>query len=352
MKYKELLDLIKSSKRILITSHLSPDPDAIGSSLFVYNILKENFKDKEFVINIEGGAGTALMFLNNAKDISDNKLSDQCREFNPDLIIVTDVNSFSRVTKSLEELNEYLRNNKTSVAFIDHHGLDGHDNADFYLDNRAASCCEEVYKVFYEDFGLKLPEGYKECLITGILADTGNFIYPKIDYKDTFRIVLSLLKDGLVIESVVDQMSSYNKLQLNIVSELIGNIVVEKDYVYSFLSDQYIEDNVVGKMSATDFKSAKNLFVNFYLKIVDNRKFGFLVAFDPRVIDERTYNGSFRSRSDGVDTTVFTKLLGGDGHKFASGFSFEAPNLEEAIKIVKKVIEDNLEKAVEGGKAK
>src|SRR3972149_11869641 len=90
--------LIKNSQKILITSHISPDPDSVCSTLLLAQALQSNFSDKEVVINLEE-LPEGLEFLKGFERIHNKPLDESLRSFRPDLFIILDANSFARCTR-------------------------------------------------------------------------------------------------------------------------------------------------------------------------------------------------------------------------------------------------------------
>ena len=117
-EYTELRKLVAKSRNIVITTHLIPDGDAIGSELAVYSYLKARKKS----VNIINHSFTPdnLIFLDPEKLISvflKEKEKNEKLIKKADIIFILDTNEFSR-TKSMEQ---YIRNSKAKKVCIDHH---------------------------------------------------------------------------------------------------------------------------------------------------------------------------------------------------------------------------------------
>ena len=97
MEYVQLNDIIKSSKNILIISHLNPDGDTLGSMCGLYSAIYDNFKKKPSMLLMSKlpEVYTFLPYVLEAKYISDY---DKSREF--DLVINVDVASYDRMFES------------------------------------------------------------------------------------------------------------------------------------------------------------------------------------------------------------------------------------------------------------
>ena len=106
------MDLIKTSKKILITSHFGPDPDAIASCLFTFGIIKTNFPDKILKITNEGQVPQSLKSLEYFDEIVTEDFVNSLSNFNPDLIIVLDCPSIDRVSREQSQnARDYIEKN-------------------------------------------------------------------------------------------------------------------------------------------------------------------------------------------------------------------------------------------------
>ena len=94
MDYSKLNDIIKSSKNILIISHVNPDGDTLGSMCGLYSAILENYKKKcdMMAISKVPDVYSYIPHLNEVKNID---YYDKSREY--DLIINVDVAAIDRI---------------------------------------------------------------------------------------------------------------------------------------------------------------------------------------------------------------------------------------------------------------
>jgi nanoRNase/pAp phosphatase (c-di-AMP/oligoRNAs hydrolase) len=100
---ENLKQLVEQSGAILITSHISPDPDAISSVLLLSETLRANFKDKKIVAVMEEKPSQDLAFLQGYRNISFQLIEKAVRSELPQLLIIVDANSFKRVSRESGE---------------------------------------------------------------------------------------------------------------------------------------------------------------------------------------------------------------------------------------------------------
>ena len=214
-----MIDKLKTalghSKKILITTHKSPDGDAIGSSVAWYHFLKAQGKEALIVLPDEP-ADFLVPFLNDIdfliyeKDAAriDASLS------NFDLLFCLDYNAPSRVGKNMELM---LGNVKCSKVMIDHH-----QNPEEFCEiviSRPEICstCQLIYECIDEMDGLEfLTKSCCEAIYLGMLTDTGSFRYPSVTAK-THRILAHLLEMGVEhfkIHEAIFDVNTLDKIQL------------------------------------------------------------------------------------------------------------------------------------------
>ena len=56
----KLLKLLATKKRILVTTHSHPDPDALGSSMGMLHLLRTNLKDANVHFSVKGQVGGGI----------------------------------------------------------------------------------------------------------------------------------------------------------------------------------------------------------------------------------------------------------------------------------------------------
>lgn len=175
----KLRSLLDDSDRIVILTHMSPDGDAIGSSTAMQRILATMGKEARIVIPDMMLAG--LRKLPGAKEAVDaTRYPDFAAQLiaDADLIICLDFNELSRIGR----LAGHVEKCTAPKVLIDHH-LNPSDFATLTISRPAASStCYVLFKVLcgLELFG-EIDRKTAECILTGMMTDTGNFSYNAAD---------------------------------------------------------------------------------------------------------------------------------------------------------------------------
>ncbi|PCI96834.1 MAG: phosphoesterase [Flavobacteriales bacterium] len=324
-KIKEVLD---SSKLIVITTHKSPDGDAIGSSLALYHFLKK--KGKEVSVIVPDSFPSFLNWMVETENIihydTQTEAADNIIE-KADVIFSLDYNSLTRIAGLR---NPIEKSNATKIV-IDHH-QDPQEFADHYfVDTDSCSTCQLIYE-FIENLGEldKLDKVIGECIYCGVMTDTGSFRYPSTTSK-THQIIANLLDLGVEnskIHQEVYDNSSEHRLRL------LGYALTEKMVVLTNHNAAYISLSQEELKRFSFKKGDTEGLVNYALSIA-GIKFAALITEKEDMISL-----SLRSKDDFYVNKIANEHFSGGGHIYASGGMLET-TLEEAISRVEAVMKSN-----------
>ncbi len=196
-------EIITSRDRVLIMGHKLGDVDCFGAAIGIYRIAKSLDRRAQIVINDITTSVQPLieMFQNNREYEPDMFLKSQqaieTAESNTVLIVV-DVNK-----PSLTECPELLKICK-SIVVLDHHrqGTERIENATLsYVEAYASSTCEMVSEILqYIDDGVRIKVEEADCMYSGIMIDTNNFM-TKTGVR-TFEAAAFLRRNGADVTRV------------------------------------------------------------------------------------------------------------------------------------------------------
>lgn len=331
--------LLKPAEKILITSHISPDPDAVCATLVIGTTLKLNFPDKKVFMVLEEKPGRDLSFLSGFEDISFGNVLDATREYNPDLFIILDAMNFQRVSRSDNEQLEALVKDelKAKVAIIDHHTKLGLIDSSIYINSGLPATAQEAYRILFKELSMRKPEGFAQTTLLGIVSDTSRFKYINPKHRETFEAVSELLDAGASIEAQEYQLERYSKQQMDVFSILAKNSIDSREgYTYSYINGSEIES-----ANGEAVKTACEIFTDQFIRNIENNYWGFIVY--PEVVNgKESYSVSLRSVGDAKDVSEIAGRLGGGGHVAAAGAKgIKAKNASEAIEKVIQAIKNS-----------
>lgn len=207
--------LIEKSRRIVITCHLSPDGDAMGSSLGLCRVLRNLGKDVRVIT--PDTPPRYLMFLPGAEQImiySRYEAFAKRALADADLIFCLDYNDPKRVDLVAPSL---LASNGKKVM-IDHH-LGPDSFPDLVISHPEVSSTSALIFMVLDALGLehKIDTEAAMAIYTGMMTDTGNFSYNSNDPR-LYQIIARLLDKGINKDEIYKAVyftNSVNRLRLN-----------------------------------------------------------------------------------------------------------------------------------------
>ena len=318
---EEIWNEIKCSKNILMTLHAMPDGDSLGSCTAFKRVIEQNTKATVTLVSQDPiSESMSLMPLTKevqfGKDIADLNLN----AF--DLFLVLDTSEVSRLGKNKPEFK--IPENLKTIN-IDHHHTNPYFGQINYIRSELPSCCSVIFSIF-RDLKIKIDKETATRLLLGICTDTGFFTYQNSEKA----IEEASLLIGLGAEYVKDIASPilYNQpLRLKKYFGLLFTklrINKEKNFAYSILSQEEIKPF---NLNMAEIRLGIN-----EMSLIG----GFDFVFNLIEIEDGI-KGSFRS-TKGINTSIFSKALGGGGHKAASAFILPKMPLEKAEKLVLETI--------------
>jgi phosphoesterase RecJ-like protein len=338
-----LRKLIESAGKILVTSHISPDPDAVSSALLLATTLEENYSNKNISIILEENPED-LEFLPNYQKVNYGPLLEALKNQKPDLFIVVDTNTYDRASRfDGEEIRQLIKSmeGEIKIVILDHHQPDGKDSSDVYINLGGIAAVQDIYEILFEGLNYKKPDGYVMTTLTGIYSDSGGFSYPSSKYKITFRIVAELIENGGNLEKVKRNLASYSEEQMEVIGELIRNLSHYRNYTYSYLSDDYVSRWINKQKSLPALNAGCKLFIDQFIRNIEDRVSGFVV-YPNTLAGGGEYAVSFRSIGGAVNVAELARRLGGGGHIPAAGAKFKAATIEDALDKVKSAVEEKI----------
>ena len=184
MNYPEMiLGRIREYKRIIISRHVRPDGDAIGSTQGLKEILRLTFPEKEIYL-INEDYSDYLSFLGG----EDAQLDDEM--YCDALLIVLDTASVDRISNRKYPLAK-------EIIKIDHH-IDIKPYGDIsWVEDQRSSLCELIVS-FYASLRdeLKINSHAATCLYTGMVTDSGRFRFNTVT-GETLRLASLMLDCGI-----------------------------------------------------------------------------------------------------------------------------------------------------------
>jgi phosphoesterase RecJ-like protein len=319
-------ELIRQPKRIVITTHIKPDADALGSSLGLANYLLAKGHTVQVITPTDYPDFLAWMKGNeeviNFEDKNERKSAELIKD--ADIIFCLDFSTLSRI----EKVGELVATSKAVKVLVDHHLSPG-DFSDFsFWTLDAAATAEIIYRMIVEAGDRKyIDKDIAECLYAGIMTDTGSFRHPSTTSR-VHRAVADLIDCGADVTRVSRLIYDNNSLDR---LKLLGFAFSQKLQVIPDMNVAYF---VLSKADLKNFNSQNGDtegLVNYALSIKGIVMAATIIERDDKV------KLSLRSVGDFSVNDFARKHFEGGGHKNAAGGS-SPDDLDSTVEKFKRII--------------
>lgn len=310
-----ICDAINRANKVGIFTHLSPDGDAIGSSLALYLGLKQLKKDVDVIVDDYSKCFNFLPSIGDIKKHGDEHY---------DLAIVVDCASKVR----LFDVKGSFDKSDVTIA-IDHHISNTYFARYNYVEGNSPAACKTLIKIF-KRLGISINLEIGTCLMAGIITDSGGFRYSNVD-DETFEFAATMLDVGVDISDIY-----YRTFDVKTKSQFgLSRIAMDRLKFYSkdriALTYVTLDDMKKVKAEVGDHEGIVNVGRNIE---------GVEVSVFLRQDEDGGYYVSLRS-NDLVNVSDIAEVFGGGGHEKAAGCIFNC-SLEDAIKNLIKEINKKL----------
>ncbi len=298
-RFQEVVD---AANTIILTSHIRPDCDALGSELGMAMLLEQKGKQ----VRIVNGHATPpnLAFIDPENRIQTFGEDVQGDEINDaDLLIVLDTSAWAQ----LLPMQEWIQNFPGKKAIVDHHVSEDDLGAELFK-NTTAEATGRLVVECADALGCKITPEMAMPIFAAVATDTGWFRFPSASHG-TYQVGSRLVEAGASpagIYSELYERETGGRIRLR--GRVLSRIAVELDgklaHTY-ILKDDYEETGAL----PTDTEDL----VNHCMEING-------VEFAVIMIEQTTggFKISFRSRCDVACNEVAGQFDGG-GHKAAAG---------------------------------
>jgi phosphoesterase RecJ-like protein len=305
----EIVEVLKSEDDFLLTAHLKPEGDSIGSQLALKLALLEIGKTAT-VVNDDPVPGIFEFLPHSETVVTPEKMNGI-----PSVSVVLDCGQWDRLGKSGD-----LARRAATVLNIDHHpdteGLGKYN----YIDPVASASGEQVYELTRR-LGIMNPD-IAVCIYVAIVSDTGGFRYSNTT-PDTHRITSELMKQGVKSNEVAYKLYESDPPGLVVAMGLaLSELQVKDGVAWTHLTkDGQQKAGVWGGPLETE------KIIRQMRTISDIRVVAFFTEMEGGQVKV-----NLRARP-GFDVGVLAKDMGGGGHRQASGCTIDGhlPEVEKRV---------------------
>lgn len=182
-------EIVSQANRIVLTSHIRPDCDALGSELGMAGILKQMGKE----VRIVNGQKTPpnLAFIDPQQQIKaiDEQITRQ-ELADTDLIIILDTSAWIQ----LGAVGEWMKEHSCKRIVVDHHESEDDLGAEMFK-NKQAEATGAILANAAGELGCQLTPEIATPLFAALATDTGWFRFPSAKAA-TYRTAAALIDAG------------------------------------------------------------------------------------------------------------------------------------------------------------
>ncbi len=288
----EVAKKISDAEKILVTAHINPDGDAIGSTLAMLQILRT--MNKKVFAYIDDKLPKNFVTLPFAEEI---QRPQENEKISADLLIILDT-APDRIGKVLEITDAPILN-------IDHHITNKNEENFLYVEATAAATCEIIFHLT-KILGANITEDIAICLYTGLATDTGFFNYSNTK-PATFRAAAELVECGVKPNLIAENVEKRTAREVQVTSAALQTAKLFYD---GKVVGMFIDENLAKKTDTTEG-------LIDLIRVIDSVDVAFLLTCK----GEKICRVSMRSKT--VDVSKIAQKLGGGGHVRAAGCTLE-----------------------------
>lgn len=288
---KSIYKKIKEFDKIVIARHIGADPDALGSSIGLREIIKATFPKKE--VYAIGASSSKFKYMGQVDKFKDESFDDT-------LLIVLDTPDLKRID-GVKDISKFK-----DVIKIDHHPAIDNFGSISWVDDNESSVCQMIIDLVYST-KLKMTKYAAERLFMGLVSDTNRFLFYYTTPK-TMSLVSKLINDtNIDFTNLYDDLYARPLSEMRLQGYMFQNMIVtDNGFAYIKLTDEIIRKFEV------DPASSGNLVNNF-----NNINEVLVWVTFSEDIKQKLIRVNARSRGP-IINKVLEKYNGG-GHKFSSG---------------------------------
>ena len=294
-----------SNDDFIVTSHISPDGDNIGSTLSMYYALNKLGKNVYYVLDDNPPQ--------NLKFLVENMNILKSEEVNLDSynIVALDCGDKNRIC-----ISQNLIDNAKKIICIDHHASNDYYGDFNYIDTEASSTCELVYNLLVE------------C------EKNENINIIDEDVATCFEMAKELLLKGAKKDTIIQKVFQSNPYNYY---KLLGEALNTLDIVDGKIASITITKEML-KRNVISFNDVDG--ITSYTRDIEGVEVGILL----KEKKENEVKVSLRSKNY-VDVSKLAQSFNGGGHIRAAGCT-----IYSSIEDAKKKIVEAVVKAVQGEK--
>lgn len=305
---QKLAQLLRDSSRIVLTTHIRPDCDALGSQLALCRLL--DFLGKQPLAVNAFEVPRHLRFIDRYGQLRHLE-EPSCQQFitEADLFLIVDTSAWAQ----LGDMAEVIRRSPARKAVIDHHVTADDLGAERFCDPSAEATGRLVYALA-KSVDMPIDQEFAWYIFLALATDTGWFRFASVNAA-TYQLAAELVSYGVSAAEVYRQLYETETLgRIRLIGQALGRVQLDGNgrLIYSWLDREDFE--LTGALPS-DSEDIINLML-----AVEGVEVAVLFIEQP----SRAMKISLRSRNH-VNCAAIAAAFGGGGHRNAAGIFFSHP---------------------------
>ncbi len=313
INWEPLRSIIDSNERFILSSHVRPDADALGSELALAKLLENQGRSVQ-IVNPSATPANLEFLVPEGRVFKMGDGFTKEEVFDTDVHIIVDTSAW----KQLNDVGRVFKESEAVKVVIDHHASADDLGAIEFKDPTSEATGALIFQMA-EALGYELDFDMANALFCAIATDTGWFRFPSTT-ASTMHIIGRLVELGAVPHQLYHNLyeqstlsrvrlagCALNRVELQCEGQLAYTVVEWDDFVQTGARPVDTENLVNECMRIAGVKAA----------FIAVQQLNSQVKF------------SLRSRP-GIDVSKVAEVFGGGGHKQASGTVLSEP-LKKAV---------------------
>lgn len=308
----QLLQLLRKSSRVIVTTHRDSDGDGLGAMLAFYHaLLSMDVKARILTVDEVPSKYSFLPGYNKIEVFSPETAPAE----KGDLLIAFDTNDFRRI----EPLASWAQKNG-HVVFIDHHPVlekGPHPGHSSFINTQAASTGEMTFDVI-KSMKISLNTSIAECLYTSIVFDTQLFRFIRKSPR-SHQIAAELMEYEFDPTDIHRQLfGEHTPEKLRFLAQALSKIEYHCDQKVAFLTMAYSDFQTFN----VDPETSRDV-VDMMMNVKDLE-----IAILFREDSRGRIKISVRSKGR-YEVLSLAEIWGGGGHLYAAGATLENTSFDK-----------------------
>ncbi|MFC1499856.1 bifunctional oligoribonuclease/PAP phosphatase NrnA [Candidatus Zixiibacteriota bacterium] len=309
--FSEFRTALKGIERVLITTHVNPDGDAVGSVLGMRSILEQLGKLVEIVVSDPIPPKYQFLLDRPVRILGDPELNEMVKQEKFGMVIYLDASEQQRVGAVLDWCDEWI-DESVVIVNIDHHISNDSFGDIVVLDPERSSAAELVLEAA-SVLGVVLTSQAADQLFAGVLTDTGSFQYSNTNVL-SLTAASEMVKAGASPATVADRIYHQRSIFFY---RLLGYLLGTMELYHQGRTCVMMLPLEIAKSLWPEGEMDTEGIVDYTVRLK-----GTEVGIFLRETTGDTLRASLRSRGN-VNVQQVTESLGGGGHASAAGCTLE-----------------------------